>query len=72
MWLCEYLEILQSACNERLTRCLLPVKGKHILHGLLKSLSLGHQVSRLHHYQQHVLHLNVTSGLACKHTHETF
>jgi len=60
----KYLKLLQSTRDERLTRCLLPAESEHVLHALLKGLSLGHQMSRLHHYQENVLHLKAhrTSG----------
>lgn len=57
MWSRTYLELLQSTRDERLTRCLFPAESEHVLHGLLKGLSLSNQMSRLHHDQEHVLHL---------------
>lgn len=58
MWTASvYLELLKSTCNERLTGCLLSIQSKHILHGLLKGFTLGHQVSWVHHDQKHVLNL---------------
>lgn len=57
VWLCTYLKLLQSTCNERLTRCLLPAESEHILHGLLEGLPLSDQVSRLHHDEEQVVHL---------------
>lgn len=54
---CEHLELLQGACNERLAGRLLPAQSEHVLHALLKGLPLRHQVGRLHHDQEQVLHL---------------
>lgn len=58
-----YLKLLQTTCNERLTRCLLPAESEHILHGLLKGLPLSNQMSRLHHDEEQVVHLKAKTQM---------
>lgn len=63
--LCTYLKLLQSTCNERLARRLLPAESEHVLHGQLEGLSLSDQVSRLHHDEEQVVHLKANPQVGC-------
>lgn len=65
-----YLKLLQSTGDQRLTGCLFPAESEHILHRLLKGLSLSNQVSGLHHDEEQVVHLMANPDICNKQTYQ--
>ncbi len=55
----HHLELFQGRDDKRLAGCLLSAEGQKFFHGLMEGFALCHQVGRLHHNQQQIVHLGI-------------